>query len=386
MTRRQKEARRAREHAIAASLRPRPVAQPSWWRRLREHQRTRTTRQLFLGVAVVLLVCTPLVWVSAGYIARPLVLDARGVTVLAEAEHRRYGRGSDTLDVRTIEPPYFSATLHHWPRDLQPGERFDLTYDPQRPSRMLAEGTPWIDAGSLAFGVFAAVLLPISVVLVPVGAELTGRARAFVAAGRLLRRADGSPRRPSVALWRGTWWALRHALPRGHAAAARHLRETAATQPAPLAVTVFVLLPVLAVAASGTFVAVSAAQAAALYDRGAATTALVVDTNLRSDWAGYVDVTFQARSGTGATRASLTQTTIRHLVAPHFELDRVEIVYDPADPDNLIEAGALPWGWDEWAATAVLVASGAFATAGIPAAVTRVRRGPHRPGPTDADA
>ncbi|MFD7311543.1 hypothetical protein [Promicromonospora sp. NPDC059942] len=334
---------------------PPPQKQPATrvfsWRRLRAQLATQPTGQLVVAPLCLLLFWIPLAGLTTEHLARPLILDARRVTVEAVVEYRNDGRAGDSLDVRTLEEPLFSTTLHHWPRHLEVGDTFELTYDPQRPSRAAAVGAPWIDRYVIEFALLDLLVLPGVLLFVPVGAELAKRARAQVAAGRGLRRA--------------------------HAAVVSYLRDDADTQPWLLTVTLFLLIPGGLVLASGGFMVVQAAQAAALYQRGASGTAVVEGTNLTGSWGGYADVYFLARAAPAGdpARTSPTHTSLTHLVAHHFELDVVEIVYDPLDPGNAIEAGAIPWGWQEWTATAVLVASGAFGVVSVPAAVGRLGRG-----------
>lgn len=339
------------ERRIAPPPQKQPATRVFSWRRLRAQLATQPTGQMVVAPLCLLLFWIPLAWLTTEHLARPLILDARGVTVEAVVEYRNDGKGGDSLDVRTIEEPLFSTTLYHWPRHLEVGDTFELTYDPQRPARAAAVGAPWIDHYVIEFALLDLLVLPGILLFVPVGAELAKRARAQVVAGRGLRR--------------------------GHTAVVSYLRDDADTQPWLLAITLFLLIPGVLVLASGSFLVVQTAQAAALYQRGAAGTAVVEGTNLTGSWGGYADVYFLARAApvTDSAPTGPTHTTLTHLVAHHFELDTVEIVYDPANPGNAIEAGAIPWGWQEWTATAVLIASGAFGAVSVPAVVGRQGRG-----------
>jgi hypothetical protein len=358
VTRRQKEARRAMERQIALRSEPATVRQ-SGWARLRDgYATTRTnlakaqTRSIWGGVLAILIFVVPFAWFTADHLATLLILDARGVTVEAVVDHRSAGRGPDSLYVRTLDAPSFEAKLDHWPRDLQVGDRFELTYDPEHPTRAAAVGTPLIDAMVIGFAILDLLILPLAILLVPVSVELVGRARIRLAARHAQKGAVETP--PT----------LIQGVRRGYGAAVDSLRYDASTQPRLMAFTVHLLLPVLVVLASGGFLVVQAVQAAALYQRGVSHVAVVEDTNMVSGWLEYADVRFVPHSSGRTVR-----TTTTHLVGPHFEGTPLGIVYDPTDPKNVIEAGAIPWGWAEWTATTVFVAAGAFGAASIPAAV-----------------
>ena len=336
--------------------------------RWRAHAATLTTPGLVFGSIGLLVFWIPLAWITADHLATPVILGARGVTVEAVVDYRSHGR-VPSLDVRTVEAPQFSTTLYHWPRHLEVGDRFELTYDPRRPTRAAAEDTPWVDAQVVQFAIIDLVVLPCGLLLVPMALELARRARNRRATGLLLKSDDGSPRRPLGGLRRG------------YTAATQNLRDDADTQPPLVTFTVFLLLPGVLFVAGGGFVVVQAAQAAALYERGTSGTAVVDRTNMVSGWGEYADIHFDVRA-TPST-ASPVRTTVTHLAAQHFEGESIEVVYDPAHPENAIEAGAIPWGWAEWTATAVFAASGAFGAVSVPAAVAPLRRTVRgeRPGP-----
>lgn len=347
------------ERQIALRSEP-ALARRSGWARLRDWYATvRTnlakapTRSIWGAVLAVLVFVAPLAWFTADHLATPLILDARGVTVEAVVDHRSYGRGPDSLYVRTLDAPSFEVRLDHWPRDLQVGDQFELRYDPEHPTRATPVGTPWIDAWVIGFAVLDLLLLPLAILLVPVSVELVRRARIRLTAGHAHKDAIETP--PT----------LMQDVRRGYAAAVDSLRYDARTQPRLMAFTVNLLLPVLVVLASGGFMVVQAVQAAALYQRGLFDVAVVEDTNMVSGWFEYADIRFAPHASSGRT----VRTTTTHLAGPHFEGTSLRIVYDPTDPENVIEDGAIPWGWAEWTAATLFVAAGTFGAASIPAAV-----------------
>jgi hypothetical protein len=136
---------------------------------------TQSTGNLWLGGASLLISWVPVAWITVDHLVTPIILDARGVTVEAVVDDRFYGRVNHSLDVHTLEGPQFSTTLDHWPRDLEVGDTFDLTYDPQQPNRAAAEGTPWVDGTVIQFAPFALLILPCGLLLVPVAPELAPR-------------------------------------------------------------------------------------------------------------------------------------------------------------------------------------------------------------------
>lgn len=353
VNRRQKEARRAMEQRIAAQAK-RAIPRSSFRERMRANISTISTGDLWSGAIALLVFWAPLAWITTDYLVTPLILDARGITVEAIVDYRNDGaRGPDSLDVHPLEGPRFSTTLYRWPPDVEVGERFELTYDPQQPNRAVAEGSPVIDATVIGFALLDLVILPCGLALVPFAAELVRRGRRRLASERTSDR-GGTPRRYSRAMRRTC------------TAAVQYLRKDPVIEQRVEAFALFALIPGLLVLASGTFAVVQGVQATALYQRGASGTAVVDRTNAVSGWGQYVDIHFMPPAETPATTV---RTTITHLAEPHFEGERLEIVYDPEDPENAIEAGAIPWGWAEWIATAVFVASGAFGAVSIPAVV-----------------
>jgi hypothetical protein len=311
-----------------------------------------------VGAVGILVFWVPLAWITADHLATPLILDARGVTVEAVVDRRSYGRAGDSLSVHTLDAPRFVARLDHWPRDLQVRDRFELTYDPEHPTRAAAAGTPWVDAEVIGFAVLDLFVLPLAILLVPISGELARRVRNRPAAGCARKEATGTL--PTVI----------DGIRRGYAAAVDDLRDDARTQPRIMAFTLFLLVPGLVVLASGTFIVVQGVQAAALYERGLSHVAVVDDTNMVSGWLEYADVRFAPHASPDRT----VRTTTTHLAGPHFKGTSLRIVYDPTHPENVIEAGAIPWGWAEWTATALFVAAGAFGAASIPAALPPLLR------------
>ncbi|WP_207211995.1 hypothetical protein [Promicromonospora panici] len=355
------------ERRIAALSQPKS-ARRSVWARLRDsHAAARTNlskapiTSVWGAVLGILIFWIPFAWITAEHLATPFILDTRGVTVEATVDHRSYGRGAHSLEVRTLDEPQFSITLHHWPRDLEVGDRFELTYDPQQPTRASAEGTPWVDAVISEFVLLDLFFLPWGILLVPILGELARRARSGLVARTALKDSDGTPRSPLQDLRRGYRFAV------------HHLRDDARTQPRIMAFTLFLLIPGLVTLASGSFVVVQAAQAAALYQRGTSGMAIVDRTNMVSGPFEYADIQFAVNGSPDRT----VRTTTTHLAEPHFEGTSLRIVYDPKHPENAIEAGAIPWGWAEWTATAVFIAAGAFAATSIPAAVPPLLRRTH---------
>ncbi|MDR7380667.1 DUF3592 domain-containing protein [Promicromonospora iranensis] len=316
---------------------------------MRTHLSKTSTTELWTGTIGLLVFWIPLAWFTADHLTKPVILDARGVTVEAVVDFRGSGR-TPHLDVRTIEGPQFSVLLHRFPPHLEVGDRFELTYDPQHPNRAIAASTPWIDGGIILFAVLDLIVLPLGLLVLPFSAELFRRAR----------------KRPAPEHGSGS-----RGIGPTYTATVQDLRDDADTQPPFLAFTLFLLIPGLLVLTSGTFAVVQATQAAALYQRGVSGTAVVDRTNMVSGWGEYADVSFVARA---EPPTATVHTTTTHLTEPHFEEERIKIVFDPEHPENVIEAGAVPWGWAEWSALAVLVSSGAFAAASIPAVVPRLVR------------
>jgi hypothetical protein len=347
------------ERQIALRSEPATVRQSGWTRLRDGYATTRTnlakapTGSIWGAVLAILIFVVPLAWFTADHLATLLILDARGVTVEAVVDDRSYGRGPHSLYVHTLDAPSFEVRLDHWPRDLQVGDRFELTYDPEHPTRAAAVGTPLIDAMVIGGAILDLLVLPMAILLAPISVELVRRARLRLTAGHAQKDAVETP--PT----------LIQDVRRGYAAAVDSLRYDARTQPRLMAFIVFLLLPVLVVLASGSFMVVQAVQAAALYQRGVSDMAVVEHTNLASGWFEYADVRFVPHGSPDRT----VWTTTTHLAGPHFEGTPLRIVYDPMDPENLIEAGAIPWGWAEWTATVLFVAAGAFGAASIPAAV-----------------
>ncbi|MEU4363955.1 hypothetical protein [Promicromonospora sp. NPDC023987] len=376
MTRRQKEARRAMERRIAAqsaAQSKQSVPESSFWEKFRTGLATmRTnlskapTRVLSASAVALLVFWIPVAWITVDHLVTPLILDVRGVTVEAFVDQRFYGRSSHTLDVQTLEGPQFSTTLEHWPRGLEVGDLFNLTYDPQQPNRATAEDAPWIDATVIQFLFLALLILPLGLLLVPIALELARRGWSRATSRRGADSTDAPGTRPRD-------------MQRAYPAAVRYLRSNTETQPAIMTFAVFVLIPALLVLGSGTLAVVQVAEAAALHQRGGSGTAIVDRTNTVSGWGERVEIHFVAPA---EPRVRPVRTTVTNLADVHFEGERIKIVYDPEHPENAVEAGAVAWGWSEWNAIFFFVASAAFGAVSFPAVVPRLGRAVRRDQPT----
>lgn len=141
--------------------------------------RRSSAKGLVLTICVAVVVSAFPAYATFEHIQDRLILADRGVQVNAwvvDYDHVR--RGWDMVVVRPDEPPYFEATLNHWPGDIAFNSRLDVVYDPRDPGRIVAVDEPLIDSQVLVFAgldLFALLMLFRGLVAV---CELFGRARA----------------------------------------------------------------------------------------------------------------------------------------------------------------------------------------------------------------
>lgn len=359
MTRRQKDARRAMEHQIAARE---LQAEPSGWARTRAGlaaQRDRTRAALGtastggLLTAVCFLVAFSL---AAGIVTFSLVRDevvlaSRGVQVTAEVtDYSMRVRGSDTVTVRSLEPPfYFETDLGRWPSGLDVGQRIEMVFDPHDPGHAVAAGT-W-PGFSVILGVAAFDLLGLALLLV-----------AFLPAGELARRAGARARGHRAASDRAATG------PATSDPATNEPRPPRRRRTSPLSglepgqvVFLLVAAPVSAVLA-GLFAADVAGDAAVLRDSGVHARATVEN----SSWITgdpWLDVRFSPPDG----------TVVRTDVTPHdrvyYEGETLDVVYQADAPRNAQVAGDSGWQAHARIAVGVVIVCAAGSAVVVPVAV-----------------
>lgn len=348
------------ERQIAAQAGP---PRSSWWataqaRAAAQAARTRTALGGTPFRSLVAFVCGLVAFASLpglltfNHLHDRAVLQGRGVHVVAwVVDNHTPARGSDSLTVRPVEPPYFETALDRWPGGVDVGDRLAVVYDPRDPERVAAVDEPLIDLGLVL--VVAFDLLGVAILFL-----------ALVLLGELLRRAwvrlrDGAPNNDRL---------LGHRPPLGRRPRALARLETGQV------VLVLIGAPVLGVVLSGLAAWDVVGHAAALRDSGARAEATVE----RSDWGsgGWLDVRFSLPDG------AEQDTVIRPSDHVYYEGDVLEVVYDPQSPGNAQAVEDTGWQSEERVAVGVFVVFAATAVVAVPVAVfvlvrraLRVRRG-----------
>ncbi|MFD2795387.1 hypothetical protein ACFS27_17640 [Promicromonospora vindobonensis] len=348
MTRRQREARQARERQIVAREGP---PRTSFWDRTRaraaaQSTRTRTALRSSSSRALVSMACFLLALpmlpgiLTFNYIRDGMILEDRGVRVEAwVVDYREHARGSDTVTVRPVDPPYFETTLDRWLGRPDVGDRVEVVFDPRNPGLAVTVDAPAVDGGVIVIALFdvlgGAFLL---VALLPAG-ELVRRAWARV-------RGDGAPHSDRI---------LRHRPPLG-----RRRRVLAGLETGQI---VFLLMvaPVVGTVAFGLLAAETTGDAEALRTSGTHARAIVE----KSDWDGgsWLDVRFTPADGTE------TRTTLAAQDHVYYEGDSILVVYEPAAPHNAQAAGDSGWQSEEWVLRSLFIVCASAAVVAVPLAL-----------------
>ena len=348
MTRRQKEIRRAMERQITAQEH-RPGT--SRWARTRTRlaaQRVRTRSALRAASRGGLLATlSGLVAISAipgcltfSMVRDAMILENRGVQVAAQVvDYRTAHRGTDTVTVRPLEPPYFETDLDGWPRGVGVGQHIDVVFDPHDPGLAVAVGAPQVDLGVLilaAFDLLGLVLLLFA--LLPAG-ELVRR-------GWARARGDRAPRIEHR---------TRSRRPRKHRASPLMGLE-------PGQVVFLLIAAPVGVALSGLLAANIAGDALALENSGVHARATVE----RSSWGAgghWLDVRFSLPDG------SQVRTSVAQWDRVSFEGDTLDVLYRPEAPRNIQLTGDPGWQTHARIAVGAFIVCAAGAAVAVPVGV-----------------
>ena len=274
-----------------------------------------------------------------------LVLEDRGVQVAAQVvEYRTAGRGSDTVTVRPLEPPYFETDLDRWPRGLGVGQQIEVVYDPRDPGLAVAVGAPWVDLGMVVLAAFDLLgLVLLLAALLPAG-ELVRRGWARI-------RGDRSPQVVHRATDRGP-----------HKTRARPLAGLESGQ----VVYLLIAAPV-AVALSGLLATNVAGDATALKASGVHARATVE----RSSWGAgghWLDLQFSLPNG------AQVSTSVTAWDQVSYEGDALDVLYLPDDPRTVQVARDAGWPIQARIAVGAFVVCAAGATVAVPLAVADLVR------------
>jgi hypothetical protein len=131
-------------------------------------------------------------YLTFGYFQDRQILAERGVQIVATVTEAHWSRrGSDTVVVRPVDPPYFESTLYRFP-DVGVGDRLDVVFDPQNPARIAAVDGPLINGSVLVVAGLDLLSLLALLFAIAAAAELVRRAWARLRGNRR-PGLDGSP-------------------------------------------------------------------------------------------------------------------------------------------------------------------------------------------------
>ena len=274
------------------------------------------------------------------------ILTDRGVEAQVSVTDVHWSRrGTDTMDVKTVEPPHFESVLS-LQQGAAVGDRIDVVFDPLAPGRIAAADQPLVRSSDLLFvGIDLICLLALLSLALPVG--------------ELVRRTG--------ARWRDSPEAT-EPLPRQDRTARPRRRMLDSLEPAQI-VLVLIAGPLLGAVTTAIFAADAVKSARALESSGVATQAVVYESSWTGDDGGWLDVRFMLPDG---TEESSYLSAEGHV---HYVGESVDVIYARDAPGNSRLAGLGAPTADLWISVGLLIVFVATALTTVPVAtVTLVRR------------
>ena len=255
-------------------------------------------------------------------------------------------RGSDTMDVKTVEPPHFESVLGRH-QGAVVGDRIDVVFDPLAPGRIALADQPLVGKGDLLFvGIDLLCVLALLSLVLPVS--------------ELIRR--------TWARWRGSPEPA--GPPPGGNRPAGPRRRLLAGLETPQVVLVLIVGPMTGAVITAMFAADAVETADALESTGVTTRAVVHESTWTDNDSGWLDVRFKLPDGTEASSYVNAHGQV------HYVGESVDVIYARDAPANAQLAGPGASTTDLWIPIGLFVVFAATALTTMPiAAVALVRRG-----------